>query len=277
MDAGDGFELARPRRRRFSDRPQVVVLAQQRPPALPGVQLRRGRARHVQRSHAARGDAASDHRGHPDRRVRDRLPSRVHLHPRRIPRRLRRSCATRSKQARAAGYIGKNLRQRLRSGIHDPPRRRRVHLRRRDRTAELARRQARRTAPQAAVSRPSKASTVTDRRQQRRDARLLAVHFAQRRGVVCEGRPGAVARLQGRFDLGPREEARQLRSSAGHDAAPADRRLRRRSARRPHVPRRAAGRRLVGLSVRRTPRPELRLRHDRESPLEMLVRGRVWQ
>ena len=61
----------------------------QRPPALPRVQLRRGRARHVQRSHAARRDAASDHRGHPDRRVRDRLPSRVHLHSRRVQARLR--------------------------------------------------------------------------------------------------------------------------------------------------------------------------------------------
>ena len=89
MDMCDGLEPARPRRRRFPDRPQVVVLAQQRPAALPRVQLRRGRTRHVQRSHAARADAASDHRGHPDRRVRDRLPSRVHLHSRRVQGRLR--------------------------------------------------------------------------------------------------------------------------------------------------------------------------------------------
>ena len=55
---------ARARRRGISDRTQVVVPAEQRPAALHGLQLRRGRTRHVQGSHAPRGDAASGPRGH---------------------------------------------------------------------------------------------------------------------------------------------------------------------------------------------------------------------
>ena len=81
--------LARPRRRGVSDREEVVVLAATTTPALSRVQLRRSRAGHVQGSHAARGDAASGDRGHAARRLRHRLPPRVHLYPRRVQTRLR--------------------------------------------------------------------------------------------------------------------------------------------------------------------------------------------
>ena len=78
-------------------------LAQRQASALSRLQLRRSRARHVQRSHAARRDAALGARRHAARRVRHRLPSRVHLHPRRIQARLRDLSARRSrKRARRA-------------------------------------------------------------------------------------------------------------------------------------------------------------------------------
>ena len=118
------LEPARPRRRGLPDRPQVVVPAQQRPAALHGLQLRRGRARHVQGPHAARGDPAPDHRGHPDRRLRDRLRARVHLHPRRVQARLRDHARRGRAGARGGLPRRERLRQRQAAGVHHPPRRR---------------------------------------------------------------------------------------------------------------------------------------------------------
>ena len=90
-------------------------LAQRRPTSLSGVQLRRGRARHVQRSHAARRDAALGPRGHSARRVRDRLPSRVHLYSRRVQARLRDLYAGARGSARRRPARQESFRQRLRS------------------------------------------------------------------------------------------------------------------------------------------------------------------
>ncbi len=169
-----GVQPARPRRRRISDRPQVVVPAQQRAPALLGVQLRRSRARHVQGSHAARADAASDHRRDPDRLVCDRLPSCVHVHPRRIQGRLQDLQSRDRRSARGRLHRQERFGQRLRSRTDRASGRRRVHLRRRDRAAQLARGPARRTAPQAAVPRHQRFVRRADGRQQRRNAGLSA-------------------------------------------------------------------------------------------------------
>ena len=162
-----------------------------------------------------------------------------------------------------------DLRERLRSRADDPSRRGRVHLRRRDRAAQLARRQARRAASQAAVSGGQGPLRRTDRRQQRRDARVPAVHSAQRCGVVRGGRYRALAGLQDRLDLGPRARSpattrfRSARRSAQliDDCAGGLR-----DGRTLHG--RAARRRFVGVPVRRTPRPAVRLRHDREGRLD---------
>ena len=54
---------ARPRRRRLRHRPEVVVPAEGRVPALPRGQRRRGRAVHVQGPHARRARPAPAHRG----------------------------------------------------------------------------------------------------------------------------------------------------------------------------------------------------------------------
>ncbi len=67
--------------------------------------------------------------GHLDRRVCDRLPSRVHLHPRRVPRRFRNHARRGETGARGRLHRQRHLRRRLRSRVHDPSRRRRVHLR----------------------------------------------------------------------------------------------------------------------------------------------------
>ena len=73
---------------------------------VPGRERRRVRAGHVQgpRDHAPRPAPAD--RGLPDHGARDRLAERLHLHPRRVPDRVRGRCAARSTQAREAGLLG---------------------------------------------------------------------------------------------------------------------------------------------------------------------------
>ena len=86
----EGLRAARPRRRRLPDGREVVVHeAGRRQAALPVLQRRRVRARHVQgpRDHAV--DAARAGRGLRDRRLRDRRRDGVHLHPRRVHRAAR--------------------------------------------------------------------------------------------------------------------------------------------------------------------------------------------
>ena len=78
--------------------------------------------------------------------------------------------------------------------------------------AQLARRQARRAAAEAAVSGDRGSLRRADGRQQRRDAGLSRADSRTRAGVVRGRRHRAQQRLQDRFDLRPRAEARQLRS-----------------------------------------------------------------
>ena len=83
---GESFRAARTRRRRFSDRPQMVVHAEaiRRPAALSRGQCRRIRAGHLQgsRDHAPR--SASVGRGLSDRGLRHAGQCRLHLHSWRV-------------------------------------------------------------------------------------------------------------------------------------------------------------------------------------------------
>ena len=108
-----------------------------------------------------------------------------------------------------------HLRQRLRSRVHDPSRRRRVHLRRGDGSAQLARRQARRAAAQAAVSGASRDSTAnrpssTTSRRWRTCRTFCATAPEWFAKAGPERSPGYKVVSISR----PREEARQLRGSA---------------------------------------------------------------
>ena len=103
-----GLRAARSRRRRISDRREVVVHeAGRRQAALPLLQRRRVRAGHVQGSRNHALDAARPRRGVRDRRVRDRRRDVLHLHSRRVHRadRARRGGA---QGGYAAGILGKN-------------------------------------------------------------------------------------------------------------------------------------------------------------------------
>ena len=125
-------------------------------PQVPGRQRRRVRAGRVQgpRDHGTRAAPAA--RGLPDRRARDRVEGRLHLHPRRVPDRVRDPAG-----GRRRGSRGGPLRRRER---RRPPRRRRVHLRRGDRAARVARGQARPAAATAAVPAGPGPLHVADRR-----------------------------------------------------------------------------------------------------------------
>ena len=69
---GQGLGPARPRRRGLPDRPEVELHAAQLPgPEVPGVQLRRRRARHLQGPRHPALQPAHRHRGHGHRRLRD--------------------------------------------------------------------------------------------------------------------------------------------------------------------------------------------------------------
>ena len=75
---------ARPWRRGLSDRAQVELHAAQLPrPEIPGLQLRRGRAGHVQGSRYSALQPAHRDRGHGHRRLLDGHHRRLQLHPRR--------------------------------------------------------------------------------------------------------------------------------------------------------------------------------------------------
>ena len=132
-------------------------------------------------------------------------------------------------EARAAGLRRQErLRQRFRSGGDGASRRRRLHLRRRDRAAQLARRQARRAASEAAVSRDRRSVRHADGRQQRRDARVSRADSRTRRGLVRGGRDRAQQGLQDRLDLRARAanpattKFRWERRCASSSRSPAD-------------------------------------------------------
>ena len=198
----------------FPDRPQVVVLAEQRPAALPGVQLRRSRARHVQRPHAARRDAASDHRGHPDRRVRDRLRTTRSSISAASSSAATRSFAT-ALEAGARGRLRRqeHLRQRLRSSKFTIHRGAGAYICGEETgAAQLARRQARRAAAQAAVPGDRRASTAS-RPSSTTSRRWRICRTSCERGAEWFAAVGT-ERSQGYKIVSvsrPRAEARQLR------------------------------------------------------------------
>ena len=148
------------------------------------------------------------------------------------------------------------------------PRRGRLHLRRGDRPARLARGQARKPAPQAAVPRQPGPLPGPDADQQRRDAVDAAAHRRARRRALRRDRREELDRHEARLGQRRRPAAGQLRDRARH-AEPRDHlRPRGRPARGP------AGQALVpGRLVRsgpdgRRPRPAVRLRHARQGRLD---------
>ena len=219
-------EPARPRRRRLPDGPQGLAGRPQEPEAeVPGRQRRRVRAGRVQGPRGDGARAAPAARGLPDRRARDRVEGRLHLHPRRVPDRVRDPAGGRRRGARG-GALRRRERDRL-------PRRRRVHLRRGDGAARLARGPARPAAAAAAVPAGPGPLHGADRDQQRLHDRDGAGDPRARRRRL---RPGRHARLAGHralLDLRQRREAGQLRARARHLDARADLHARGRDRRRP--------------------------------------------
>ena len=85
-------------------------LPQDQPQAtLSGGQLRRERARHLQRPHAYGGQPAPAGRGGHHHLLRDQGPSRLHLHPRRAAPTPAFRSSGRCDEAYAAGFVGKNI------------------------------------------------------------------------------------------------------------------------------------------------------------------------
>ena len=106
----EGLGPARPRRRRFPDRPEVELHAAPVPgPEIPRLQYRRRRAGHVQgpRHHSLQPACADRRHGH--RRVRDGHHRGLQLHPRRDLRRLRLRFEEALEEARAAGFLGDKI------------------------------------------------------------------------------------------------------------------------------------------------------------------------
>ena len=177
------LEPARPRRRLLPDRPQVELRAeagQDRQAALPRDQRRRVGAGHVQgpRDHAPRPVPVP--RGVADRRPRDRVDARLHLHPRRVRGGVRGARLRARADAREAAPRRRHDRP--------PPRRRRLHLRRGDGAARVARRAARPAADEAAVPRHRRPLRLTDRGQQRRVDHERDLGARDRRRRVREAR-----------------------------------------------------------------------------------------
>ena len=170
-----GLEADGPRRRRLPDRRQVGGgRAPARPAALPDLQRRRVRARHVQGPRRDRGRSVLADRGDDDRRLRDRLRARLRLPARRVPARARdpRRGARRGAAARLPRRTTSSAR--ASRSTSRSARARRLHLRRGDGDLQLDRGLPRRAAQQAAVPGRRRPVRQADRRQQRRDARERA-------------------------------------------------------------------------------------------------------
>ncbi len=178
---GEGLGPAWTRRRRLSDRAQVVVHAAQRPGAeVRGLQLRRERARDLPRPrHTALQPPRAD-RGHGHRRLRDGRHGRLQLRARRVhggadP--ALRGGARRSLCRGAARQEPARLWGRFRPlHVHG---RRRLYLRRGNGAPRVARGQAGQAALQAAVPGQFRALRQAHHDQQRAELRLGADHPAQ--------------------------------------------------------------------------------------------------
>ena len=168
-------------------------------------------------------------------------------------------------QARAAGFLGTGRRRlgvRLRH--HALPRRGRLHLRRGDGAAGEPRGQARPAAPEAPLPGRRRPLRLADADQQRRDALGPAADHREGPGLVRRDGHREEHRHQGVLDLGPRDEAGQLRDRhERHDAARAGLRHRGRVPPGPRL-RRRLGRRVERQRGRpRGPRHPARLRGAR--------------
>ena len=221
--AGDPrLRPARPWRRLLPDRPQGELPREGHGQAdLPRRQRGRVGAGHVQgpRDHVPRPAPAD--RGLPDHRACDRVRARLHLHPRRIPARVR------APAQRAEGSAqGEAARRR-----HDrpPPRCGRLHLRRGDCAAGVARGQARPAPDQAALPGHRRSLRLAQPDQQRGDDCDRAEdHRAGREGVRQDRCPARLVRHARLLPLRQCRQRRQLRAADGRDAARADLRRRRR-------------------------------------------------
>ncbi len=200
----------------------------------------------------ARRPAPAD-RGLPDRGPRDRVQGRLHLHPRRVPGRVRDPRRPPSTRRATAGLFGDvEITVHRGAGAYICG----------EETAllDVARGQARPAAPAAAVPAGAGPLRRADADQQRLHDRDGADDHRARRGRVREDRPGELAGHRDLLDLRQRRAPRQLRARARDADARADLRPRRRDRRRP----RAEGgdpRRLIGAgAVARRDRRAARLR-----------------
>ena len=107
---GEEVGAARPRRRGLPHGPQVELHAARLPrPEVRRLQLRRGRARHVQGPrHPALQPARAD-RGHDHRGLRHRRDRRLQLHPRRDLGASTSASRRRSRKRAPPGYLGTNI------------------------------------------------------------------------------------------------------------------------------------------------------------------------
>ena len=224
---------------------------------------RRVRARHLQgpRDHAA--EPARADRGRAHHELRDRRHVGLHLHPRRVPHRVRGAAAGARRRAQPRLRRPERARLRLQRDGRAPPRRRRLHLRRGDRAALVARGRARAAALEAAVPGRGRPLRRADARQQRRDARRRAVHPRDGRRGVRRARHRAVEGHARLLALGERAPPGELRAAAHLDAARPDRGPRRRRPRGPHDQGDHPGRLVDADPAARPARHRHRLRVDR--------------
>ena len=182
---GQGIRPRRPRRRRVPDGRQMGGRrARARPAALPRLQRRRVRARHVQGPRADRGRPLRGDRVDDDRRVRDRLRARLHLPARRVPGAQRDPRPRDGPGAPPRPAGARHPRPRVRLRHRDPQGRGRLHLRRGDGDLQLDRGLPRRAALQAPVPDAGRPVRQADDRQQHRDAGQRARHRARGRAGV---------------------------------------------------------------------------------------------
>ena len=214
----EGVWPARPRRRRLSDRVEMVLHAQaeRRPAELSRRQCGRVRARHLQgpRHPASRPPHAGGRL--PARRLRDGRDRCLHLCPRRVHPRAR-GAAARHRRGLRSRADRQGQFERLRFRDLRSPRRRRLYLRRGDGAARKPRGQEGAAAAEAAVPGECRPLWLPDDRQQRRVDRGRA-------DASC-----AVARPGSRPSAGRTMSARSSSASPATSTIPARSRRRCRS------------------------------------------------
>ena len=202
--------------------------------------------------------AAPADRGLPDRRARDRVQGRLHLHPRRVPGRVRDPRARGRRGTRAPGSSATS-----RSSCTAAPaptsaaRRRRCSTRSRAGAASRGRgRRSRRC--RGSSTRRRRSTTSARSRRCRRSSRSAPAEFAK---IGAESSPGTAI-----FSIsGQRRAARQLRARARHADARADLRPRRRDPGRPRAEGGHPGRLVGAGALARPDRRAARLRLARRA------------